>query len=244
MPAYLLTLHPIAKIVLKLLWAWKPLADCLLGNGAWLLPGNHPMLSLFGPSFFLVSQPIFEFWLIQPSSLQSVFVAAELGSHSLSKGQWLILALPSFADFGFCGQFSPSSSPLSPIPDSTGSLPAPVSEKRTWTICDGFLSCCGDSPSPGSLKFPPMALFQAELASPNFHGLVIITTGKKMVSIPFCVKRCHWVTILFLALRSQFLRALLGQQLFLLTWTILILIPVPLYGFPHQATLQHQLGIL
>lgn len=68
MPAYLLALHPIAKIVLKLLGAWKPLADCLLGNGAWPLPGNHPTLSLFGPSLFLVSQPIFEFWLIQPSS--------------------------------------------------------------------------------------------------------------------------------------------------------------------------------
>lgn len=77
-----------------------------------------------------------------------------------------------------------------------------------------------------------MALFQPELTSPNFHGLVMITAGKKMLSISFCVKPCHRATVLFLAFWSQFSIALLGQQLFILTCMVLILIPVTLFGFP------------
>lgn len=53
-------------------------------------------------------------------------------------------------------------------------------------ICGCFLSCCGvASNSPGSLKYPLMALFQAELASPHFHVAVIIIDGKKILSILF-----------------------------------------------------------
>lgn len=107
-------------------------------------------------------------------------------------------------------------------------------------ICGCFLSCCGvASNSPGSLKYPLMALFQAELASPHFHVAVIIIDGKKILSILFSfVLNSAIGPLLFFflggGLLSQFSTALLGQQLILLTCTILILIPILVCGFSNN----------
>lgn len=49
-------------------------------------------------------------------------------------------------------------------------------------MCGCFLSCCGIAyPSLGPWKYLLMALFQAELASPDSHVQVIIIAGKTMV---------------------------------------------------------------